>query len=190
MSKIQLNNNIMLQVRIRVLYDVINNLTTAFGFPSSIADILYKGIVKKQILESVYAYYINEEDKAVGKAEFIIDWDKYNLYANTGSGRNIEIDTTSSLLDQFATWAQDLINYIEMMQTTLHVSRIKVFFRYRKEIRTDCSKDKEADDFLGLTKATNNIDFDDHETSEFQRIMNCTSEMLPELEIIISSDTK
>ena len=189
MSKINLKQNIKLQVRIQVLYDVIENLALSFGFPTSIEKILHKGIVQKQILSSVYAYYINDKGYAVGKVSFDIDWEKHNVYASTDSGKNIYINSDVPIIEQFASWSQDLINYVEMMQKSLNVSKIKVFFRYRDEIRNDKTKDKEADEFLGLSKSSYKAKFDEKQKCEFERAMSFTSEMLPELEIKINSNT-
>lgn len=187
-SNISLNQNIKLQVRVQVLYDVIKTLALSFGFPSSIENILLKGIVERQIFSTIYAYYINDKGKAVGKVSFNIDWDKYDIYASTDSGKNIRLKTNVPLIDQFATWATDIINYMKKMQTSLKVSKIKVFFMYRDEIRNDKQKDEEADKFLGLKKSTYKVDYDHEASKTFKRTMNFTSEMLPELEIEIQTD--
>ncbi len=192
MSKINVKTktNIKLQVRIQVLYDVISNLSASFGFPNSLEDILYKGIVEKQIFESIYAYYITDDDKVVGKVEFNIDWKTHNIYASTDTGKNIEVNTNMSILEQFGMWAKDLIKYMEIMQKKLNVTKIKVFFRYKEEIRKNPKKDSEADKFLGLVKSKFNCEYDNSKSKEFDRIMSFTSEMLPELEVKISSNIK
>ena len=76
------------------------------------------------------------------------------------------------------------------MQKELNVTKIKVFFRYKEEIRKDSKKDSEADKFLGLVKSKFNCEYDSAKSKEFDRMMSLTSEMLPELEIKISSNAK
>ena len=71
---LNINVNIKIKVRIRVLYDVIEHLCRAFNFPDDMYSTLYKGIVDRQILKSVYAYYLDDNDKAVGIVKFNIDW--------------------------------------------------------------------------------------------------------------------
>ena len=185
---ISLNQNLKLHVRLEVLYDVIKTLATSFGFPSFIDDILYKGIVKRQIISSMYAYYLNDNEKAVGKVSFNVDWEKHNIYASTDSGKNIKLRTDIPLIEQFAYWTNDIIKYMEMMQRSLNVSKIKVFFRYKDEIRNDTVKDAEATEFLGLQKCQYKAEFDHDLSKEFKRAMRFTSEMLPELEIKIQND--
>ena len=102
MSNINTNLNIKTRVRIYVLYDIIKNLSESFGFPKTIEETLQKGIKEKQILSSVYAYYLDNNEKAVGKVSFEIDWQTYEIYASTESGSEIMIDDKIPLVDQFA----------------------------------------------------------------------------------------
>ena len=83
MSGINTNLNIQTKVRLFVLYDIIKNLSESFGFPKTIEETLKKGIRDRQILSSVYAYYLDDEDKAVGKVSFEIDWEVYEMYASS-----------------------------------------------------------------------------------------------------------
>ena len=83
MSNINTNLNIKTRVRLYVLYDIIKNLSESFGFPKTIEETLQKGIKEKQILSSVYAYYLDNNEKAVGKVSFEIDWQTYEMYAST-----------------------------------------------------------------------------------------------------------
>jgi len=172
-----------------VLYDVIKNLASAFNFPDYIEKTLSKGIKEKQIIESVYAYYIDDAGKAVGKVSLDIDWDVHEMYAKTDSGINITLREDIPLIDQFANWAKDLINYVSEMQHALGVKKVRVFYRYRKEIRNDPIKDKEADEFLGCVKSTQKYEFDPLKSTDFERKMTYVSEMLPELKINIQSYT-
>lgn len=187
MSGIDLNLNIHTRVRIYVLYDVIKNLCTSFGFPDYIEETLKKGIKEKQILGSVYAYYLDDEGKAVGKVTFEINWQTYEMYASTESGKEILLNEKIPLVDQFANWSKDIVNYVDEMRKALNVKKIQVFYRYRPEIKNDVLKDKEADEFLGLKKSNNAIEFDKEKINDFERKMSFVSEMLPELKINIES---
>lgn len=187
MSNINTNLNIKTRVRLYVLYDIIKNLSESFGFPKTIEETLQKGIKEKQILSSVYAYYLDDNEKAVGKVSFEIDWQTYEMYASTESGSEIMIDDKIPLVDQFANWASDIIKYVTEMREKLGVNDIKVYYRYRPEIRNDAIKDKEADEFLGLGKSDQKIEFNNEKVENFARQMTYVSEMLPELKINIQS---
>lgn len=185
---LDLNLNLKVKVRISVLYDVINNLTKAFDFPKNISDILYKGIVERQILKSVYAYYLDRNDKAVGMVKFNIDWEKHFLYAETDTGKVIEIREDIPLIDQFANWSRDIICYVKEMQKELKVNKVDVYFRYRDEIKNNAVLNIEADKFLGLHRSIKKIKFSEEKSEEFKRNMSFVSEMLPELEIELKSN--
>ena len=187
MSSINTNLSIKTQVRLYVLYDIIKHLSESFGFPKSIEATLEKGIKERQILSSVYAYYIDDEGKAVGKVSFEIDWESYEMYAATETGNKIMISDKLPLVDQFANWARDIIRYVDEMREKLKVKKIQVYYRYRPEIRNDAMKDKEADEFLGLVKSNQKVDYNNEKTDSFSRQMMYVSEMLPELKISIQS---
>lgn len=188
MSGINTYLNIQTKVRIFVLYDIIKKLSESFGFPKMIEETLKKGIRDKQILSSVYAYYLDDEDKAVGKVSFEIDWEVYEMYASTEAGKEIMINDKIPLVDQFSNWSTDIIKYVNEMREKLNVKRIQVYYRYRPEIRNDSIKEKEADEFLGLVKSNKSIKFSKEKTENFKRDMTCISEMFPELKINIQSD--
>ena len=78
MGGINTNLNIKTKVRLFVLYDIIKNLSASFGFPETIEETLKKGIRERQILRSIYAYYLDDEGKAVGKVSFEIDWEMWD----------------------------------------------------------------------------------------------------------------
>lgn len=187
MSGINTNLNIRTKVRLFVLYDIIKNLSESFGFPKNIEETLKKGIRDRQILSVIYAYYLNDEGKAVGKVTFEIDWEAYEMYASTESGKRIMLKDKIPLVDQFANWSTDIIKYVNDMQEKLNVKTIQVYYIYRPEIRNDPIKDKEADEFLGLAKSYKNIEFDKDKIKNFERDMTYISEMLPELKINIQS---
>ena len=188
MSGINTNLNIKTKVRLFVLYDVIKNLSESFGFPKTIEETLKKGIRDRQILSLVYAYYLDDEDKAVGKVSFEIDWEAYEMYASTESGKEIKINDKIPLVDQFANWSADIVKYVDQMRETLNVKKIQVYYRYRPEIRNDPIKDKEADEFLGLINSNKNVEFNKNKMKNFERDMTYISEMLPELKINIQSN--
>ena len=77
---VELTNNIQNQVRINVLYNVLNELCYAFNFPGYISEVLKKGIVDKQILSSVYAAYKDGSGGVGGLIKCSIDWKKYADY--------------------------------------------------------------------------------------------------------------
>lgn len=188
MSSINTNLNIQTKVRLFVLYDIIKNLTESFGFPKHIEETLKKGIRDRQILSSVYAYYLDDEGKAVGKVSFEIDWEIYEMYASTELGKEMIINDKIPLVEQFANWSTDIIKYVSEMREKLNVKIVQVYYRYRPEIKNDPIKDKEADEFLGLVKSSKEIKFDKEKAENFKRDMTYISEMLPELKINIQSN--
>lgn len=188
MGGINTNLNLKTKVRLFVLYDIIKNLSSSFGFPKTIEETLKKGIRDKQILSSIYAYYFDDEDKAVGKVSFEIDWEVYEMYASTELGKDIIVNDKIPLVDQFANWSTDIIKYVNEMRKNLNVKRIQVYYTYRAEIRNDAIKDKEANEFLGLVSSDEKIEFNNEKAENFERDMTYISEMLPELKINIQSN--
>lgn len=186
MIGIKTNLDLKTRVRIRVLYDVIKNLAESFGFPKTIEETLKKGIQEKQILSSVYAYYLDADGKAVGKVAFEIDWETYEMYRTTETGSKIAINDEIPLVDQFANWANDIVKYVDKMRQSMGVKKIKVYYRYRPEIRMDSVKAREADKFLGLVSSNSSIEYSG-KTDDFVRVMTYVSEMLPELQIKVES---
>ena len=81
----------------------------------------------------------------------------------------------------------DIVYYVKKMREVYQVKDLKVYYRYRPEIRNDPVKDKEADEFLGLYKSYKEIEFNEEKAKEFKRQMTYISKMLPELKIDIQS---
>lgn len=189
-DNIKLGTNIQNRVRIQVLYDVIRELSKDFSFTKDVERVLHDGIITRQLLGSIKAYYMDHNNKTVGMVRFIIDWDKYNIYAKSEIGRTIEINTDRPLLVQFALWSKDIVNYIQEMQRELKVKKVEVRYTYRKEINDDPEAYAEANKFLGLINASEKRKFDDEKGKMFDRKMNYVSKMLPELEIEIQSNSK
>lgn len=187
MNNINVNLDIKTRVRLFVLYDILKKLSESFGFLEKVETTLQKGIKEQQIISSIYAYYINTEGKAVGKVSFEIDWKTYELYTSTESGSEIIINEKIPLIDQFANWTSDIVKYVTEMREKLGTDDIQVQYKYRSEIRNDAVKDREADEFLGLTESKEKIEFDNEKVESFARQMSYVSEMLPELKINIES---
>lgn len=188
MNGIKNKLNLQTRVRILVLYDVIKNLANSFDFPSNIEESLKKGIVEHQVLESVYAYYIDENEKVVGKVSFNIDWNTYDMFATTETGKDIALCKNIPLVNQFANWSEDIINYVKEMQISLHVKKVRVFYSLRQEIRNNPIKYKEACERLGCKKSTEEFEFDSFKSEHFDREMSFVSELLPELEIKVENN--
>lgn len=187
MNSIKTNLNIKTIVRIHVLHDIIENLAFSLGFPHDIEKILEKGIVKKQIIGTIYAFYINEKGLAVGQVSFEIDWEMHDMFVNTDTGSKIEIRNNIPLIDQFAYWARDIVNYVNDMKKNLNVKKVIVLYQYRPEIKNGSEEEQEADEFLGLRTSTNEIQFDTNNNENFKRRMSFISEFLPELKICIEN---
>lgn len=184
---VELTNNIQNQVRINVLYNVLNELCYAFNFPGYISEVLKKGIVDKQILSSVYAAYKDRSGRVVGLIKCSIDWKKYSVYTATLDGREIAINENKSLIEQFAEWSTTLASHIKTMQQELGVSQIDVYIRYIEEISNNPSARDEANAFLGFERCTDKLEYDDEKNSIFQHSITCVSKMLPELTIEIQN---
>lgn len=184
-----LNINIKTEVRIRVLYDVVKELCCSFDFPQSVLRILQKGIVERQLLGSIFAYYLDDNDVSVGLVKFNIDWKKHQMYASTSTGKKIAIENDKPLIEQFASWSTDIVNYVKLMQKGLNVKKVHVYYQYTDEINDNPQAVKEANEFLGLTSASTDYKHNQEKAKEFERRMSCISNMLPELEIEISSGT-
>ena len=184
-SQIGLHSGLQLRVRLLLLYDVIQEFARALCVPERVIKVIEKGVLRKQLLSSIIIYYLKNEKEAVGSLSLNIDWDKHKVFASASTGEKVAIENDKPLLEQFAFWSSDIINYIELMQKELGVTDIKIRFKYIAEIYENPEKEKEADEYLGLRRAkgipyANQID-------AFERKMRFISNMLPELEIGVSS---
>lgn len=186
--EIRTDISIQTQVRIRVLYDVIENLAKNFRFPD-IQDTLYKGIVERQLLKTINAYYIDALNEIVGKVSFNIDWNKHEVLASTSTGEKITLNKDKSLVEQFANWSQDIINYVDDMQKALNVKNVKVTYFVRDELLDDEEAYNEAISFLEFTDVDDDLTISKHKGKIFEREMSLVSQMLPELRVDIKSDS-
>ena len=106
------------------------------------------------------------------------------MLVNTEGRKEITINKNMTLLDQFAQWSECIVKYIDDMKRALEITDIQVIYRYRKEINQDPEKQKEADEFLGLTTATAEIEMDSSVGNQLSE-MSFESEFLSELKISI-----
>lgn len=187
-NNIELSLTINNRVRIQVLYDVIKELSYAFNFPEYVITTLYKGIVERQIIKYVVAYYIDNNGKSVGLVRFNIDWKMHKLHAETSTGKYIQIRYDKPLVEQFALWATDIIAYIQNMQNELKIEEVEVQYRLIDEIINDPIAHKDAQEFLNLSTSKKQIKIDTAKGQLFERKMKFVSEILPELEIEIESN--
>ncbi len=186
--ELRTNINIETQVRIHVLYDVIENLAKNFNFPD-VYNTLYKGIVDKQIIKTINAYYIDATQDIVGQVSFDIDWNKHEVFASTSTGERITLSKDKSLTEQFADWSQDIFKYVDDMQKALNVNKVKVTYLFRDEIYNDKKAHDEAMSFLGLVDVYDDFSISKSKGKKFEREMSLVSQMLPELRINIKSDS-
>lgn len=179
------------RVRIRVLFDVICNLSSAFGFPDSAQRLLEIGILHQQVLKTITAYYMDNKNTCVGLVTFKIDWALHKMLAESSDGESLEIDNTKSLRDQYAEWAEDLVKYIVMMKKKYAVVRTDIRVTYIDELYYDSNVDKlqKVRESMGThpCKKTDAITYNNSKVESFAREIECRSSFLPELAIVVQS---
>src|SRR5437588_8146661 len=130
---IQLNikPELKVQIRIKILHDVIRELAEGFGVLESIViETIRKGVLDRQLLEFIWIYYLNIEGKTVGRVTMTVDWSKHEILAKSDHGKEFKVDDKNSIKDQIARIYPLLVQHTEDLRKAYDVKQVKTFFAF------------------------------------------------------------
>lgn len=153
MADIRIRTKTAVMTRLKVLYSYVYEMAAAFGVDESALITIKKGILDKQILESIHINFMNESNTVIGRVVIDIDWEEHRLRASSDYGSTIELDPTQPISHQLTDLADIIINHVEKMKEKYEVKQIDTTYTYVPEIRNDANKLKETRKYFGHVAA-------------------------------------
>jgi hypothetical protein len=149
---LNISPNLQLQVRLTVLHKVIHELTEGFGVTDQRAfEIIEKGILKKQLIETLWIYYLNKAEEAVGMVSMTINWRTHHVLARSSKGKEFRLDPQQSISKQISELYPILVSHTKELRRAYHVQTIQFTYTFTQEVYNDSQKYRQAMQFLGAT---------------------------------------
>lgn len=148
---IKVNPEIELKSRINVLYNVVKELSLGFGADAQAAEVIKKGVLNRQLFDSIEINYMNSEDKVVGRVTIDIDWDKHDVRASSESGKNFQLDPSKSVSEQITHVYKILTEHTEKLRKAYGVKKILTRYGLRTDLYKDQQKLAEAKKYLNMS---------------------------------------
>lgn len=133
----KLKLNINLEIRLRVLAQIIDEMTKICG--AEITEDLQKGVIKRDIIEKVILTFVNEENKGKGRIIFSINWDKLEILAETDDEDELyaDIDFSDNISQKLDSRMIEFIKmHVNKLKNEYQIKRVICSFRYREKYRT------------------------------------------------------
>lgn len=180
---VRLENRVKVVPRLEVLSTTLKEFLKAFGASDSCLDSVDKGVYKKQIIETFHLYYYSK-DKCCGKITLHIDWEKYQVFVNSDSGKEYNINEEESLIEQLDKASKLIVSHINKMRRDLNVDRVEVHYTYRDYFTMDTIRYNETRKYLGHSLAKS---ITESSTVEFKTSVRFIMNKLKELEIVVET---
>lgn len=147
-----LRPELLVKVRLQVLYDVVKELVEAFSvdYPEQTARLIRQGILEKQYFHAIHIYFLNSTGKRVGEAILEIDWNLHTVKVRDGEDTFL-LDSNKSVHEQVAEIFPILVRHVNRMKRVLGVTRTEVWYSWRHEISADSKRYREAKIELGFS---------------------------------------
>lgn len=150
---IQVSPKVMLRVRIRVLYAVVEELAKGFGANEDKIDTIRKGVLDKQIVSEIIFNYLDKDNLLVAKVTLFIDWEKHRVLAKSESGETFELDPERSISEQISQIYVILVEHTKKLRKALNISNVNIRYNYTKDVWRDKEKLQQARELLGTSPA-------------------------------------
>jgi hypothetical protein len=133
---ITLKPELVVKVRLQVLYDVVRELVQAFSvdYPEHTANLIRQGVLEKQYFKAIYIYFLNEEGKRVGEAVIEIDWKLHTVKVKEGKN-SFRVDQSKSVHEQISEVFPVLVKHVEKMKRVLKVTKTVVWYGWRGDLQ-------------------------------------------------------
>jgi hypothetical protein len=141
MQEIRLKPALEIRARLRVLYEIVDELTNAFAIecPQSATLIIRKGILEQQLLSAVNIYFINDHGQRVASVDLSIDWIKHEVRLEAGA-EEFHIEQQRSVAEQISMVFPVFTSHVEQMRSALNVKRTEVWFTIRSDVDRDWAR--------------------------------------------------
>lgn len=151
---IGLTPELTVMVRVQVLYHVVRELTEGLG-GRNVAELIEKGVVRRQLLESIRFNYLDANRRIVAFAEIAIDWQRHAVNTQTLNGATLEmaVGDDLSIAEQVSKLYRTISDHVAQMWTELGVHSLELHFVIRRDIAKDQTRLQEARSFLGVVPA-------------------------------------
>jgi hypothetical protein len=116
---------------------------------NSLDETLERGIVQRQIIESVKLVMIDAHGKTIGLFKMSIDWNKHEVNLKGEGANDLKFKKGTSITEQVTAVASAMARVIEDARRHYSALKIRTSFSYRKEIALDVKANEEAMKFLG-----------------------------------------
>ena len=158
MKKIRLYSDVesMIKVmpRIETLYYFVYELAQCFHADQDTLQSIKDGILDNQILQRIVLEYINDDGKKIAEILIEIDWEKHVLFAQTESGRSIQIDMNKSVVDNIVGWKKYVVAHVDAIMNQYGANKVKSTYRYRHQITQNETIHQEAREILNHVPIT------------------------------------
>ena len=178
-QNIRLKPELQVRSRLRVLYDVIDELIRSFCLdPStSTSEILRKGILERQYLSAIHVYLIGSDNKYLAEITLGIDWNLHAIKVSSGE-REFRIDANRSISEQISAVYSVINKHIQRMKAAFKIKRSEVWFTYRSDVSYE-----EAKKYCGTGEGT--LPEPSQDSKDGEVILRFVSEALEELSISV-----
>lgn len=149
----QLNVDINIQIRLRVLAGVLYELTEICGV--HIEDDLSKGIIDRDVIEKITITFQDNEDNPCGRIHFLIDWEKFELLAKTDDSIELykDIDFSNGYCNALDKKLLRVIkNHVKQLKKKYSVNTVICTFRYREKYTETTEIHDAARKYMGHVK--------------------------------------
>ena len=129
----KLNVSINTRIRLRVMAGAIYELAKVCGV--DLEDALNKGVIDRDVLQKItLSFFDNESPKSRGNISFIIDWNKFELLAETDDGTELYRGTDFSngfcnALDKKILKVTEI--HVKQLKKKHNIQRVVCTYRYR-----------------------------------------------------------
>lgn len=171
-------------VRLEVLYQVTKELLQGFGVTeTSVLETIQKGVLATQIIESIWIYYLNADERPIAQVTLKIDWNKHLIQGQSDDGKIFSIDYNKTTSEQISKIYSSIVKFIEDFTKSFEIKQIKVLYGLRQEIQADEKKRKEAQLFLGTVEVDKLPDWGEDILRDTE--IHYTSKFISEMDIQI-----
>jgi hypothetical protein len=187
MSNVKVKPAVELMSRLLVLHSVTSDLARGFGVDDSGLEVIKKGIIDQQLLESIYICYRDKQNNLRGTIILKIDWKSHEVLAKTEQGSMYRIDPSKSIQDQISAVYQTIVNYTKNLRTSWGIEEVQRVYILREEIRNNKQEFNAAIEFLNLYIMTDE-EWREIKDKKYKTHVKFRCATLSELSLIIDHD--
>ena len=148
--ELEVTPDINLKIRVRVLAQVLFDLTDACGVDCT--ESIQKGVLDKQIVDRITVSFFDANNVIKGEVIFQIDWDKMEFLAKTNEDVTLlqSIDFTRLVAPQLdQPLYAVLFRHVERLKEVHEIVRVKSYYHYRTKYNVNTNAFTAAMEYMG-----------------------------------------